>query len=182
MGSKVYLSPIEDSHIIKYMSGSDDPELMNTMGWRPFGPDEKERFLSTVEVLTLPYCSNGNTTMLSIMTIEGNHPIGYVILKGINVASLSAELGIAIVDSKFLSGGYGTDALGLAVEYAFNNLKLLLVGLTVFPSNTRAIKAYTKVGFKNVAVLEQSWIMPSGEQMDMILMELTKDEWVAEKL
>lgn len=182
MDSKVYLSPIEDSHIIEYMSRSDDPELMSTMGWRPFGPDEKERFLSTVEVLTLPYCSNGNTTMLSIMTIEGNRPIGYVILKGINLANLSAELGIAIVDSKFLSGGYGTNALALAVEYAFNNLKLLLIGLTVFPSNRRAIKSYTKVGFKNAAVLEKSWIMPSGEQMDMILMELKKDEWIAAQL
>ena len=182
MDSKVYLSPIEDSHIIEYMSRSDDPELMSTMGWRPFGPDEKERFLSTVEVLTLPYCSNGKTTMLSIMTIEGDRPIGYVTLKGINVANLSAELGIAIVDSKFRSEGYGTDALGLAVEYAFNDMKLLLIGLTVFPSNTRAIKTYTKVGFNNVAVLEKSWMMPSGEQMDMILMELKKDEWIAAQL
>ena len=182
MDSKVYLSPIEDSHIIEYMSRSGDPELMSTMGWRPFEPDEKERFLSTVEVLTLPYCGNGNTTMLSIMTIEGDLPIGYAILKGIDVANLSAELGIAIMDSKFRSEGYGTDALGLAVEYAFNNLKLLVVGLTVFPSNARAIKAYTKVGFKNVEVLEKSWRMPSGEQMNMILMELKKYEWIAAKL
>jgi len=182
MDSKVYLSPIEDNHIIEYMSRSDDPELMNTMGWRPFGPDEKERFLSTVEVLTLPYCSNGNTTMLSILTIDGNHPIGYVIFKGINGANLSAELGIAIMDSKFRSEGYGIDALGLAVEYAFNDMKLLLIGLTVFPSNTRAIKAYTKVGFNNVEVLEKSWTMPSGEQMDMILMELKKDEWITAQL
>jgi len=95
---------------------------------------------------------------------------------------LSAELGIAIVDSKFRSEGYGTDALTLAVEYAFNDLKLRLIGLTVFPSNTLAIKAYTKVGFNNVEVLEKSWMMPSGEQMDMILMELKKDEWIAAQL
>jgi len=182
MDSKVYLAPIEDSHIIEYMNCSDDPELMSTMGWRPFGLDEKERFLNIAEVLTLPYCGNGNTTMLSIMAIEGNRPIGYVILKGINFANLSAELGIAIVDSKFRSEGYGTDALALAVEYAFSNLKLLLVGLTVFPSNTRAIKSYTKVGFNNVEVLEKSWVMPSGEQTDMILMELKKDEWIAAQL
>ena len=182
MDSKVYLSPIEDSHIIHYMSRSDDPELMSTMGWRPFGPDEKERFLGTAEVLTVPYCGNGHTTMLSIMTIKGDRPIGYVTLKGINVANLSAELGIAVMDSKFRSEGYGTDALGLAVEYAFNDMKLLLIGLTVFPSNTHAIKAYTKMGFKKVEVLEKSWKMPSGEQMDMILMELKKDEWIAAQL
>ena len=88
MEPKVYLSPIEDSHIIEYMRRSDDPELMSTMGWRPFGPDEKERFLSTAEVLTLPYCGNGNTTMFSVMTIEGDRPIGYVTLKGIKCSKL----------------------------------------------------------------------------------------------
>ena len=34
MDSRVYFSPIEDSHIIEYMSRSDDPELMSTTEYR----------------------------------------------------------------------------------------------------------------------------------------------------
>ena len=54
----------------------------------------------------------------------------------------------------------------------FNSMHLLSLGLTVFPSNTRAIKAYKKVGFEKIDILKRSWTMPSGKKVDMILMEL----------
>ncbi len=179
MDSKVYLSPIEDSHLLQYMSLSGDIELIRTMGWRPFAANEKDRFLSAVEVLTLPYCGDGQPITFSIITAEKNLPIGYITLKGINYDKASAELGIAIMDSRYRSGGYGSNALNLIADYAFNNLQLLIIGLTVFPSNTRAIRAYEKIGFKTADVLEKAWMMPDGNQMDMLLMELRNDDWMA---
>ncbi len=175
MNFKVYLSPIEEGHLVRYMSLSDDPELIDTMGWRPFQAGEEERFLRTLEVLTLPRCGDGGAVTFSIVTKEGNCPIGYVTLKGINREALLAELGIAIMDGRYRSGGYGSDALTLALDYAFSTLHLRVVGLTVFPSNTKALRAYEKAGFKRVAVLEQAWMMPDGEQADMLLMECIKD-------
>jgi len=175
--SKVYLSPIEESHIIRYMSLSDDPELISTMGWRPFNTDESDRFIRTAEVMTLPYCGNGQPVTFSIITIEGDLPIGYITLKGINQDRASAELGIAIMDNLYRSGGYGTDALNLAAGYAFKDMGMKIIGLTVFPSNVRAIKAYEKIGFKTTDVLENAWRMPDGQQLDMQLMELDKDDW-----
>lgn len=175
MSLKVYLSPIEESHIFQYMGLSDAPELISTMGWRPFETHEKDRFLHAVEILTLPCCGDGEPITFSIITTEGHFPIGYVTLKGIDYDKASAELGIAVMDSRYLSGGYGSEALTHAVDYAFNNLQLLTIGLTVFPSNARAIKAYEKVGFKIVAVLEKAWTMPGGEEVDMLLMELKKE-------
>lgn len=175
MNLKVYLSPIEENHLFQYMSLSDDPELLSTMGWRPFETDEKDRFLHAVEALTLPYCGDGEPITFSIITTEGHFPIGYVTLKGINYDKATAELGIAIMDSRYFSSGYGSDALILAADFAFNNLQLLTIGLTVFPSNIRAIKAYEKVGFTIVDVLEKAWTMPDGERADMLLMELKKE-------
>jgi len=96
-------------------------------------------------------------------------------LMGINHVTAKAEIGIAIMDRKYRSGGYGTEALTLSADYAFNTLNLYSLGLTVFPSNSRAIRAYKKVGFKEVDILKDSWTMPSGEQVDMLLMELNKD-------
>ena len=78
------------------------------------------------------------------------------------------------MDGRYRSGGHGTEALTLAVDYAFNTINLVNIGLTVFPSNARAIKAYGKVGFKIVDILKNSWIMPNGKQVDMLLMELHK--------
>ena len=179
MDSKVYLSPIEESHLFQYMSLSDDPVLISTMGWRPFKTDEKDRFLSTIEILSLPYCVDSQPITFSIISTEENFSIGYVTLKGINYDKASAELGIAIMDSRYRSGGYGSEALTLVTEYAFNNLQLFIIGLTVFPSNSRAIRAYEKAGFKIVDVLEKAWTMPDGEQVDMLLMELKKDDKMA---
>jgi RimJ/RimL family protein N-acetyltransferase len=95
-------------------------------------------------------------------------------LKGVNYEKAAAELGIAIMDSRYRSGGYGSEALTLAIDYAFNTLHVSLVGLTVFPSNIRAIRAYKKVGFEKVNILQKAWTMPNGEQVDMLLMEFRK--------
>ena len=54
-----------------------------------------------------------------------------------------------------------------------------MIGLTVIPNNARAIGAYEKIGFSTVGVLEKAWTMPDGEQIDMQMMELSKDEWLA---
>jgi RimJ/RimL family protein N-acetyltransferase len=48
-----------------------------------------------------------------------------------------------------------------------------LIGLTVFPDNVRAIRAYEKLGFRRTAVLEKSWTLPDGRGADMLLTELS---------
>ena len=174
---RVYLTPLEDKHISRYLRLSDDPELVATEGWKPFGTDEKERFLQTLQVLTLPYCDSSETIIFSIISAADNKAIGYVSIKGINEAKASAELGIGIMEKEYRSQGYGTEALELVVNYAFNNLGLALLGLTVFPTNQRAIRAYEKVGFRKRKFLKRSWLMPSSEYVDMWLMELRRDQW-----
>ena len=174
MVSGVYLSPSIENHICHLIGFSDDPELLETMGWRPFQPNEGKRFLKTIEVVTLPDAGNGNPKTFCIMTHGDHTPIGYVTIKGINHVAAKAEIGIAIMDRNYRSGGYGTEALTLSADYAFNTLNLYSLGLTVFPSNSRAIRAYRKVGFKEVDILKNSWTMPSGKQVDMLLMELNK--------
>ena len=181
MDSRVYLSPLENSHVSHYMSLSDDPELISAMGWRPFGAGEKGRFLKAAETLTVPYCRDSRPITFSMITTEGHLPIGYVTLKGINNEKASAELGIAVMDGRYRSGGYGSDALARVADYAFNTLQLQIIGLTVFPSNVRAIRAYEKVGFTKVDVLKKAWVMPDGEHLDMLLMELKKDDWRKEQ-
>jgi RimJ/RimL family protein N-acetyltransferase len=179
MNPKVYLSPIEEGHLVHYMRLSDDPELIEAMGWRPFEVGEKDRLLSAVEILTLPYRGEGRPVTFSIMTTEGDFPIGYVTLKGVDHEEARAELGIAIMDGRYRSGGYGSDALALIAEYAFQNLQLSSIGLTVFPANARAIGAYKNIGFRILDTLEGAWTLPNGEKADMLFMQLSKDDRMA---
>ena len=172
---KVYLSPLQDEHIDHYMVLSGDPELIATMGWRPFGPDEKERFTQFSRVLSLPNLEGGKAIVFSIINTSDNEAIGYTSIKGISETEARAEVGIAIMEREYRGQGYGTEALRHVVDYAFNELGLTLLGLTVFPSNQRAIRAYKKVGFRKTEVLENSWLLPNEEYADMWVMELSRD-------
>jgi RimJ/RimL family protein N-acetyltransferase len=171
----VYLLPITHDHISHLIGFSDDPELIETMGWHPFRYNESERFIKTIEILTLPDCGNGDPVTFCIIAYKNDIPIGYVTIKGIHNDKAKAEIGIAIMDRRYRSGGYGTQALKFVADYAFNTMNLANLSLTVFPSNKRAIKAYEKVGFKTVGILKKLWTMPNGEKIDMLLMALNKE-------
>ena len=132
---------------------SADPELMATMDWKPFHSGEKNRFLQTAETLSVPYCKNGEAITFCISSAIDKKAIGYISIKGINAVASCAEIGIAIMDKEYRGQGYGTEALRMAVDYAYNELGLTLLGLTVFPANKKAIRAYEKVGFHKKELL-----------------------------
>lgn len=172
--ARVLLSPFDRRDIPRFMKLSHDPELVSTMGWRPFGPDEEERFVATMNVLSVPYAGSGPPIAFGIHAAGVNRTIGYVCLKGIDDARASTELGIAIMEKEYRSLGYGTEALRLAIRYAFEELGLDLVALTVYPDNTRAIRAYEKTGLGRTRILEKAWLQPDGDYVDILLMELRK--------
>ena len=123
----------------------------------------------------MPNLNGGKAIVFSIINTANNEAIGYTSIKGINETEARAEVGIAIMERQYRGQGYGTEALRHVAEYAFNKLGLTLLGLTVFPSNQRAIRAYEKVGFRKTRVLENSWLLPDGEYVDMWVMELSRD-------
>jgi len=154
------------------MSLSDDPELIATMGWKPFLPNEKDRFIDFTKVITIPNLKDSESIVFSITSTINNNAIGYVSIKGIDKEEGCAEVGIAIMDKEYRGKGYGREALKQAVEYAFNELGLTSLSLTVLPSNQRAIQAYERVGFRKTG-LTVAWLLPSGEYVDMLVMELS---------
>ena len=170
--SRVCLSPIGGEHIQYYMSLSDDPELIASMGWKPFLPNEKDRFIDFTKVLTLPNLKDSESIVFNVTSVTNSKAIGYVSIKGINREEGRAEIGIAIMDKEYRGKGYGTETLKQASDYAFNELGLTLLGLTVLPSNQKAIQAYERVGFRKTG-LTVAWLLPSGEFVDTLVMELS---------
>ena len=170
--ARIYLSPLEDDHIIRYMSLSDDPELVKTMGWSPFDTNDRKRFIEFTKVLSVPSLVTAKSAVFSVVIKSDNTPIGFVSLKGIDENSSFAEVGIAIMDRRYRGCGYGTEALRLLVSYAFETVGLNSIGLTVFPSNQGAIRAYKKLGFHKIRLLKESWLKPNNEYVDMWLMTL----------
>jgi RimJ/RimL family protein N-acetyltransferase len=95
--------------------------------------------------------------------------IGFVQITSINLVHRSAELGIRIGEEKNRSQGYGSEALRLAVAFAFNHLNLNRVQLVVFRHNQRAIGAYRTAGFKKEGVLRKAAFI-DGAWVDLMLM------------
>jgi RimJ/RimL family protein N-acetyltransferase len=101
--------------------------------------------------------------------------IGLVSLWDRTIPHQAAELSIW-VGSGYRNGGNGTEALRLALRYAFTDLKLHKIYLRVLAYNMRAIRIYEKCGFHHEGVL-RSEMQVAGQWHDLIYMGILADEW-----
>ena len=103
-------------------------------------------------------------------------PIGTIGLPNINHAHRTAELGVGIGEHDCWGKGYGTEATRLILDYAFTVLGLHNVMLRVFSYNERAIRAYQKVGFKEMGRRRQSQRI-GGQAYDVVYMDCIATEF-----
>jgi RimJ/RimL family protein N-acetyltransferase len=93
-------------------------------------------------------------------------------------ANADAMLGISIGEREYWGKGYGTDAMRLAVQYAFLELNLRRVTLGLHSYNERALKSYQKVGFKMEGRMRGEGIR-DGVRFDSLWMGILREEWFA---
>ncbi|HEY8293457.1 MAG TPA: GNAT family protein [Thermomicrobiales bacterium] len=90
---------------------------------------------------------------------ESGRLIGRVEYEGFKLPERAAELSILIGEKETWSKGYGSEAVTLLLEWLFNDRGAHRVWLVVFPENTRAQRAYEKVGFVREGTLRETWIV-----------------------
>jgi len=117
----------------------------------------------------------GKVCQFVICVKETDKPIGSVYLQNIDMFHKNAEYGIFIGEVDSLGKGYGSDAAKLALDYAFDVLKLHKVYLRVLNNNDRAIKSYEKVGFKIEGVLKDE-VFVDGAYCDVVRMAVVKED------
>jgi UDP-4-amino-4,6-dideoxy-N-acetyl-beta-L-altrosamine N-acetyltransferase len=83
-------------------------------------------------------------------------PVGVVQLVDIDPIHRSAELTIRIGEDVDRGRGTGTEALRLAVGFAWRDLNLHRVWARVFATNARAIRAFQKAGFVDEGTLREA--------------------------
>lgn len=113
----------------------------------------------------------------AIETKEGAH-IGSVGLHNARPESRKGRLGISIGEKSYWSKGYGTDATLTLLRFAFDQMNLNRVDLTVDDDNHRAIAAYRKCGFVEEARLRQMRYV-RGAYHDQFVMGILRDEFYA---
>jgi RimJ/RimL family protein N-acetyltransferase len=95
--------------------------------------------------------------------------------KGVN---RNAALGIGIGDKAYWGKGYGREAVGLLLDYAFRDLNLHRVWLTTHGANERAIRCYRACGFVEEGRLREHLWTANG-YVDQVQMGILRAEWEA---
>jgi RimJ/RimL family protein N-acetyltransferase len=114
----------------------------------------------------------------SIRALDDNRLLGDIGLDVINNwGSRDAFVGLGIGSRADWGKGYGTDAMKLILRFAFTELNLRRVTLTVFEYNPRAIRSYEKAGFRHEGRL-RGLLSRDGKRWDMLCMGILRDDWM----
>lgn len=173
-GFKVFLASMDDSHLNHLIKLAQDPDLPDLLGWNPFFElDETQQFIEAISDYTLPYSRKSQPIVFGVYLNREDFPIGYVVLKGFNLDLLTTEIGVAILDKKYRTKGYGKLALKRIAKYTFDRLEIQTIGAAILSSNKSSINMCKNLGFVVREIMYNSWAMPNGDLEDMVWMELT---------
>ncbi len=163
-GEKVYLSPINQDDYETYVKWLNNPKITQFL-------DVNDSLITLSNEKELLEKIASEEFCFAIIKKEDDTLLGNVGVTKIDYKNGKAELGIFIGEEENLSKGYGSEAIKLIINFAFNEIRLHNIWLSVFSNNPRAIKAYTKSGFVECGRRHEA-IYHNGEYLDLIYMEI----------
>jgi RimJ/RimL family protein N-acetyltransferase len=154
-----------------------DSELARLETARPATPYTKKQIKEYIEKELLG--DHPDLYSFMIRSLQDDHLLGETGLDGVKWNHGESFVGISIGERDFWGKGYGTDAMRVLLRYAFSELNLHRVSLTVFEYNPRAIRSYEKVGFK-IEGRERKFLERDGKRWDLLYMGILRHEWQAQ--
>jgi RimJ/RimL family protein N-acetyltransferase len=113
----------------------------------------------------------------SIRKLDDDRLLGDIGLEVINDwGSRDSFVGLGICNREDWGKGYGTDAMKIMLRFAFTELNLRRVTLTVFEYNPRAIRSYEKAGFRHEG-RQRGALLRDGKRWDLLYMSILAEEW-----
>jgi RimJ/RimL family protein N-acetyltransferase len=110
-----------------------------------------------------------------IRALDGDRLLGFVSLD-IDWPHRDAWVAIALGERADWSKGYGSDAMRVLLRFAFRELNLQRVSLSVFGYNPRAQRSYAKVGFVVEGVMRER-LKRDGRRWDMLMLGILREDW-----
>jgi RimJ/RimL family protein N-acetyltransferase len=170
-GERIELRRHARENYYLYAEWYGDPEIWHLTSWAP-SPLSR----SAVERLFDDRELSKTDDSFAIHVRGDDKPIGVISLMNKSEANESAELSVIVGYHDDRHQGYGTEAIVRLLRYAFEELGLNRIGLSVFDFNEEAISAYEKLGFVVEGRFRQAIKRRSGFH-DAILMSILKSEW-----
>lgn len=124
-----------------------------------------------IESWIVSHNNNKNEVLYLIETVEESKVIGHVGLYEIDFRTRKAEFAILIAGETNQGKGYGSLCINFMIDYAFNELNIRKITLSLLSENERAKSIYKKKGFIQEGYLKEDQYK-NGKYRDIILMAL----------
>ena len=159
--------------VTRWILNSEYQRLLNSAPfWMESASSAAKRLEKEVEQLSPA------SYFFSIRTLADDRLIGELNLDVVNWPGRDAFVGLGIGEPEYWSKGYGTDAMQVLLRFAFTEINLRRVTLTVFEYNPRAIRSYEKAGFRHEGRLRKL-LNREGRRWDEPFMGILREEWLA---
>lgn len=171
MDKRIYLRALEPDDYKTSVRWRNDDSVTSLLGGGKYfvsNEIEKQWVQNTI--------SQNKDIKLAICTVEENLYIGNVYLTNIDYISRKAHSHILIGNHDFWNDGYGTEAMSLLLDYAFNHKNLRRIEALVLEDNIASQKMHEKLGYKREGLLRES-VYKDGRYKNQICYALLKSEY-----
>ena len=172
-GKRIILREQTEADASFYAYWFSQPQIMFQCGFEKSVDEEEMKTVINVDH------KSEDSVWFTITDLQGNI-IGETGLLRMFPAWHQTDLTIIIPDPKMQSKGYGTEAIRLMLDLAFETYQMHRVSIGVVGLNTEALRFYEKIGFKKEGILEEAYYY-NNEYSDFVMMRLLSHEWKQRK-
>lgn len=167
IGERLYLRPLEEADAAVCHAWLNDPEVRRTLRvrTRPHTEASSREFIRQLDPR--------HEQIFAAVTRGDEIYVGNCGLHDIEWVNRTAELGIVIGRRDQWGRGFGSEAVALLCQHAFETLDLRKIVLWCFASNDRGLHLYRKLGFEVEGRLRQQ-VYVEGQYVDEIVMALMR--------
>jgi diamine N-acetyltransferase len=172
VGQRVYLRPLERDDLNTIRLWANDPEIRRLTGeTAPMSQADAQEFLEKVQ-------HDKDRVWFAVVVRENDRLIGEAGLLRMFRPWRTTDLSLILGDKGAWNQGYGTEAILLLLDYAFGVLNFHRVAIGVVALNTRALRFYEKIGFRQEGIQRDGYYCDHAYH-DFVMMSLLEDEFRA---
>ena len=170
VGRRVCLRPLARQDLVYLRKWLGDAEIRGLIGEvASMSEADAEKFLEKVRADT-------ERAWFMVVVKENNKVIGEAGLLRMDSAWRTTDISVIVWEREEWDKGYGTEAVLLLLDHAFRHLSFHRVAIGVVGFNERALRFWTKIGFKKEGVQRDGYFY-DGKYHDFVLMSILDDEF-----
>lgn len=172
-GERVRLTAFLDNDITSLKSWYGEAEFLRYYDYAPSFPKSEKQLTEMIAKIR----GSNNEYIFTIRNIEGDELIGVCGFENILWNNGTGTVYIGLGNREYRGKGFAMEALKLLLDFAFMELNLYKVQLSVIGYNKAAISLYEKIGFIKEGTLRE-FVCRDNKRFDLFYYGLLRREWL----